>query len=128
MQMEHLEEHLKEEQQQHDLTKLKLNKAEASLRDALARAAVSADAAHTSAGAREARLQERVSSLEEELADAKRRAAQEQGSDMAALRKELERAQREAREAEDARKGMSGECGELRKQLTEANQRVLVRC
>ena len=133
--MEHLEGHLREEQQQHDLTRLKLSKAEASLREALSRAAAHADSAHSNASAREQSLQEQVQGLTQELMEARDSAHANAGGLSAGVNavdantdvSQLQRAQRDAANAEESRQGMSRECGELRKQLTESNQRILVR-
>ena len=128
-QLEHLEGHLREEQQQHDLTRLKLSKAEASLREALSRAAAHADSAHSSASAREQRLQQQVQGLTQELMEARDSAQANAGLSAGASAddSQLQRAQRDAVDAEESRQSMSRECGELRKQLTESNQRILVR-
>jgi predicted nuclease with TOPRIM domain len=130
LQMQHLEDVLRDEQQQHDLTRLKLSQAEASLRESLAKANNQAERSHSAASANEAKLQQEVVQLQRELADALRASATPMSSrveEVRELEQQLQRVKKEAAGAEDERRKASQDCSDLRKQLSEANQRVLVR-
>jgi predicted nuclease with TOPRIM domain len=125
-------EQLKREQQQHDLTRLKLSQAEASLRDALSRATAQSQQANSVDNSEE--LQQQVDVLRDELHAIQQghRPSSPTGrncswpDDAEQLRSQVHRLQQDAHSAEEAWRAAAEESSALREQLTEANQRVLV--
>ena len=121
---------LKKEQQQHDLTKVKLNRAEASLRDAIARQSSQKASADGSASEREQVLADEVQRLTDQLSSKDQSPKHDKpatvSEDLVTLRKQLQRAKAEVADAEGERKRYAEECSDLRHQLTQANQKVLV--
>lgn len=116
------------ERQQHELTVLKLHQAEASLRDVLGKTASGMERSGNNASCKETALVEQVSMLKTDLFEAQRtsQSAKALGEEVKGLQRQLKRTKEESLKVDEERHELFVECGNLRKQLTDANERSVV--
>jgi hypothetical protein len=124
LQIHHLEGLLQVERQQHEITVLKLQQAEASLRDVLGKTASDTERLKNNPSCKETALEEQVSMLKNDLLEAQRNIQSTKAleEEVKGLQRQLKRTKEESLKVDEERHTLFVECSNLRKQLTEANQ------